>query len=119
MKVNFYILTFKKKIFLSLFLILIFISIIDLSLVVISKAKTTKTNFINEKFSKIEHFNKNNPENLDLVFVGSSKTFYHISTENFKSNNINTFNLGIGKMLYPDYPSIVNNVLAKKPKKGY
>ena len=117
MKVNFYILTFKKKIILFFLLVLVFLSIVNISLVFISKLRTTETNFINEKFSKIQHFNLNKTENLDLVFVGSSKTFYHISSNLFEKNNISVFNLGIGKMLYPDYPSVLSNILIKKPKK--
>ncbi len=49
---NFYTLTFKKKILTAFILILSSLIILDIGLYFVSKMKTTKTTFINDKFLK-------------------------------------------------------------------
>lgn len=104
---NFYTLTFKKKILISFILILANIIIIDIGLYFIAKMKSTKATFIDDKFSKINHFKLNSPKNKDIIFIGSSRTFYHISTNTFKKNNIEVYNLGISGAQFEDYPTLV------------
>jgi len=117
MPVNFYILTFKRKIVLSFILILINLIIFDISLDFIANLKTTKTTFINNKFSKIRHLQLNNPHNKDIIFMGSSKTLYHVSTNIFRKNNINIYNLGISGAQFEDYPAFMPYLKTIKPKK--
>lgn len=114
---NFYTLTFKRKIILSFTLMLFLIVILDLALIFVADRKSTKSTFINDKFSKIKHFELNNPLNKDIIFIGSSRTFYHISTNIFIDNNISAYNLGISGAQFEDYPTIINGVINSKPKK--
>ena len=113
---NFYTLTFKKKIIVSFILILLNLAIIDITLYFIAQLKSTKTTFINDKFSKIRHFKLNNPTNKDIIFVGSSRTFYQISTNIFKNKGINVYNFGISGAQYEDYPTIIESINKVKPK---
>jgi hypothetical protein len=79
--------------------------------------KTTKYSFINEKHSKIKHFNLNNPNSKDIIFIGSSKTLFHISTNEFKKRGIDIYNLGISGVFFADYPTLVEGILESKPKR--
>ena len=47
---------------------------------------------------------------MDIVFVGSSRTFNHISTNIFKENNISIYNFGVSGNFIGDYPFIVNAI---------
>ncbi|MGB5792729.1 hypothetical protein, partial [Poseidonibacter sp.] len=114
---NFYTLTFKKKILLTMGIIALLIVIIDVLLLYIADKKTTKTNYISDKFSKIKHFELNNQINKDMIFIGSSRTFYHISTNIFKNKNINIYNFGVSGLAIEDYSAIVEEIINKSPKK--
>jgi hypothetical protein len=116
MPVNFYTLTFKKKILISFTLILASLIILDIGLYFVAKMKSTKTTFINDKFSKISHFKLNNPKNKDIIFIGSSRTFYHISTNTFRKNNINIYNFGISGAQFEDYPTLMPHLKTVNPK---
>ena len=113
---NSYILIFRKKIIFSLFLILCSLITIDIGLYFYKNIKTTKTTFINEKFSKVNHFNLNSNEAKDIIFIGSSKTFYHISTNVFKKNNFDIYNFGISGIHFEDLPTLIPSINAAKPK---
>lgn len=113
---NSYTLTFKKKIFILFFVVISMISILDVLLVYIADRKTSNSKYINDKFSKIKHFELNNSKSKDIVFVGSSRTFYHISTNIFKKSNINIANLGVSGMNFEDYPTIINEIVKYNPK---
>ena len=114
---NFYTLTFKRKIYLSFLLLFSLMVTFDVALLFIADLKTTKENFIDDKFSKIKHFKLNNDSNKDVIFIGSSRTFYHISTNTMKRNGIDAYNLGISGAQFEDYPTLVNSVIEYKPKK--
>lgn len=114
---NFYTLTFKKKILISFILIFVGLVVIDIGLYFVAKMKSTKTTFINDKFSKIIHMNLNNPINKDIIFVGSSRTFYHIDTNIFKNKEIDIYNFGISGAQFEDYPTIIPYINKVKPKK--
>jgi hypothetical protein len=115
--VNSYTLTFKRKLLISFLMILIGIAIIDISLYFIESIKSTKISFINKKSSKVRHFELNHPTGKDIIFLGSSRTFYHISTEVFKSNNIDIYNFGIPGVDFEDYPTLLPLVIDTRPKK--
>jgi hypothetical protein len=114
---SFYTLTFKRKILLSLILVFTGIVLIDFALYLYASSHTTRDYFINNKFSKIKHFELNNTINKDIIFIGSSRTFYHISTEIFKSNNIDIYNFGISGAGLEDYPTVIPKVIESQPKK--
>ena len=113
---NSYILIFRKKIIFSFVLILCSLITVDIGLYFYKNIKTTKTTFINEKFSKIQHFNLNSNEAKDIIFIGSSKTFYQISTNVFKKNNFNIYNFGISGINFEDFPALIPSINNLKPK---
>lgn len=113
---NFYTLTFKKKILISFILILVSLIILDIGLYFVAKMKSTKTTFINDKFSKISHFKLNNPKDKDIIFIGSSRTIYHISTNTFRKNDINIYNFGISGAQFEDYPTLMPHIKTVNPK---
>lgn len=106
----------KRNIFLTFILVIISFIFIDLCLYLYSDLKTTKTTFIEEKSSKIKHFNLNYEENRDYVFIGSSRTIYHVSTEIFKKNNLNIYNFGVSGNFLTDYPAYIVEAVKQKPK---
>jgi len=108
--VNFYTLDFKKKIFLCLSLVVFAMVGLDVVLYVFAESRTSKTNFVDNKISKAEHFKINSEKQKDIVFVGSSRTFNHISTNIFKENNIGIYNFGVSGNFIGDYPFIVNAI---------
>ena len=110
MRANFYTLDFKKKIFLCLFLVVFAMVGLDVVLYVFAGNSTSKTNFVDNKISKAEHFKLNSEKQKDIVFVGSSRTFNHISTNIFKENNISVYNFGVSGNFIGDYPFIVNAI---------
>jgi hypothetical protein len=91
--------------------------ILDIGLYFVAKMKSTKTTFINDKFSKISHFKLNNSKNKDIIFIGSSRTFYQISTNVFKKNGLDIYNFGISGAQFDGYPTLIpyiNNSNAKE-----
>jgi hypothetical protein len=113
--VSFYILTFKKKLLISFLLIFSIFFVLDLSLYLLVKAKTTKTSFIDDKFSKIDHFKFR--DSKDIIFLGSSTTFYGISTNVFNKEGVDIYNFGISGIQFVDYPALVPYINNKNPKK--
>ena len=83
---------------------------LDIVLYVFSNISTSKTKFIDIKTSKVKHFELNSVDKNDIVFVGSSRTFNHISTNIFKENNISVYNFGVSGNFIGDYPFIVNAI---------
>ena len=112
MRANFYTLDFKKKIFLCLFLVAFAMVGLDVVLYVFAGNSTSKTNFVDNKISKAEHFKLNSEKPKDIVFVGSSRTLHHISTSIFAGNNISIYNFGVSGNFIRDYPYI-SNVIKK------
>lgn len=116
MPVNSYTLTFRKKIVISSLLILGILIILDIGLYFVANMKSTKTTFINDKFSKSTHFKLNSLKKRDIIFVGSSRTFYHISTNTFKKNGLDIYNLGVSGAQFEDYPTFIPYVNEANPK---
>ncbi|WP_260949965.1 hypothetical protein [Aliarcobacter cryaerophilus] len=115
---NSYILTFKRKIFLSLFLVFFGFVLLDIALFIQANRMTTKNSYIiGNKSSQSKFFELNQFYNKDIIFVGSSRTYYHISTNMFKNNNINIFNFGMSGNQFEDYPDAINTIKKYNPKK--
>ena len=112
---NFYTLTFKSKARVSFFMIFLGLILINSALYLIEINKTTDTSFINKKSSKIRHFKLNNPMEKDIIFLGSSRTFYQVSTEVFRSNGMNVYNFGIPSAEFEDYPTLVPLLIEAHP----
>ena len=85
---------------------------LDIVLYVFSNISTSKTKFIDIKTSKVKHFELNSVDKNDIVFVGSSRTLHHISTNVFSENNISIYNFGVSGNFIRDYPYI-SNVIKK------
>ncbi|MFA7091044.1 MAG: hypothetical protein WC149_04230 [Arcobacteraceae bacterium] len=115
---NFYILTFKRKIFLSLFLVLLGFILLDIALHIQANRMTTKNSYIiGDKNSQSNFFELNKFYNKDIIFVGSSRTYYHISTNIFKKNDIDIFNFGMSGNQFEDYPDAINTIIKYNPQK--
>ncbi|WP_103600090.1 hypothetical protein [Campylobacter concisus] len=69
MRANFYTLDFKKKIFLCLFLVVFAMVGLDVVLYVFAESRTSKTNFVDNKISKAEHFKINSEKQKDIVLL--------------------------------------------------
>jgi len=83
---------------------------LDVVLYVFAGNSTSKTNFVDNKISKAEHFKLNSKKPKDIVFVGSSRTLHHISTNVFSENNISIYNFGVSGNFIRDYPYISNAI---------
>lgn len=119
---NFYIFNSKKPY--QMYLLIIFISYCIFTLLsnfllqyYVDK-KTTKNFFIEEKRSKIKHLYLQDEKIQDYIFIGSSRTLFHISTNIFKKHNLNIYNLGISGTGIAHYVYMVNRIfeLEVKPK---
>jgi hypothetical protein len=108
--VNSYTLTSKKiKINILYCFALIFIGfiIINFILYLYFYLITTQNTFIEEKVSKIKHFHLNEKLNRDYIFIGSSKTIYHISTKIFNEKHLKIYNFGVSGNFLSDYPAFL------------
>ncbi|MFK5892053.1 MAG: hypothetical protein QM504_02405 [Pseudomonadota bacterium] len=114
---NFYTLTFKKKTLLSIALVFISILLLNVTLGIIVNHKTTEKTFLAKRDSRIKHFSLNDNYNNDILFIGTSRTMYHISTSIFEKSGLNIANLGIPGGTYEDYPTVIEKVLYSKPRK--
>jgi len=114
---NFCTLTFKSKILLSLLSLIIMMIIVDIAINYYIDSKTTKSYFVTDKFSKIKHYKLNSKVPKDILFIGSSTTYFGIETNLFKKYNLDVYNLGMQAYQYEDYPSVLKNVIDTKPKK--
>lgn len=69
------------------------------------------------KESKSRHMlNKYNFISYEKIFVGSSKTQYHISRNIFKNKNINIYNYGVSGSFFYDFPYMVKKSVLLNPK---
>ena len=106
----------KKRLIYSILLVVLFMIVLDGVLYYIIDSRTTKSSFVEEKQSKIKHFNLNYKENRDIVFIGDSRTIFHISSKIFKDNNLDIYNFGVSGNALVDYPAYVMNAINQQPK---
>ena len=68
--------------------------------------------------SKEKHMGLNlqNGKRKDVIFIGNSRTLYHISTLIMQQQGLNVYNLGISGHGTPDFPSMVDHALRYHPK---
>ena len=115
---NFYIFNSNRsKIVLSFFIFGMLCILYSIFLRFYSDIKTNKHFWLQNKESKSKHFKENNFKKLDYIFIGSSRTMYHISTNIFKDNNLSIYNFGLPFLNIYDYPFFVNQAIESKPKR--
>ncbi len=112
---NFCTLTSKRRVVTSLFSILFLLVLFNFSLHYYVKVKTTKDYYVTDKFSKIKHYQLNQ-NNDDIVFIGSSRTLFGISTKVFEDFGLQVYNLGMQAMQFEEYPSTLGVIINNKPK---
>lgn len=91
--------------------------VLNIALWVYVDRKTNKFSFIEEKVSKAKHMKlQDNSNQLDYIFIGSSRTIYHISTQQFEKNGIKIYNYGSSDRGLIDYPFMLKEAMSLKPK---
>lgn len=114
---NSFISNFKnKKTLVFLAAVLLLQILIEFILVQYVSRKTSQKTFVEDKNSKKIHLQLQGDKTFDYIFVGSSKTIFHISTEYFKEKKLHTYNFGISGVDLSDFPSIIDVALRQKPK---
>jgi len=106
----------KKRLIYSFILIILLMVILDGLLYFVIDRRTTKYSFVEEKQSKIKHFNLNYKEHRDIIFIGDSRTIFHISSKVFKENDLDIYNFGVSGNALVDYPAYVINSINQQPK---
>ena len=77
----------------------------------------SETGYVNDVSGKNVLLKNSYPSTRpDIIFVGSSTTKYHVSTNMFKSKNIRMFNYGIESHFFTAYPSMIENAIKAKPR---
>lgn len=90
---------------------------VDVALRVYVVQRTTANRFIDNKDSKFRHYLAQPfPRSPDAVFIGSSLTKNHISTDVFRGRGWVVYNMGISGRLLGDYPSMAENALRRNPR---
>lgn len=117
---NFYIFNSKKSY--QIYVLIIFISYFIFTLISNSllqyyaDKQTTQNFFIQEKRSKLKHLYLQDKKVQDYIFIGSSRTLFHVSKNIFKNHNLNIYNLGISGTGITHYVYMVNKVLELEVK---
>lgn len=78
--------------------------------------KTTKSSFVTNIHSKTKHMQLNSSSDIDIIFVGNSRTFFHISTKVFKKNSLNIYNYGVSDRTIYNYTYMVEQAIKQHPK---
>lgn len=78
--------------------------------------KTTTTFWYEDKISKSYHFEKRELYDLDYIFVGTSRTLYHISSDIFAQRSIQIYNFGIPFFTLYEHALYVKQAIAHRPK---
>lgn len=78
--------------------------------------KTDKNSYIMNIKSKTKHMKLNTNENTEIIFVGNSRTVYHIDTTVFKNNNLKIYNYGVSDRTIYNYVNMTKNALQRDPK---
>ncbi len=114
---NFYISSSNRfKILLSFFIFIFLSFIFSIYLNYFFHTQADSNFWIENKISKSNHLKKSNLKKLDYIFIGSSRTLYHISTDTFKKNGIDIYNFGLSHLGLYDYSFCVNRAIEASPK---
>lgn len=108
--------TAVRRVLLFLALILCGMIAIDLALTFYVGRRTTATSFIEDSHSKAAHMRLRMANaRPDIVFIGSSRTIFHISTEEFARNGLNVYNYGVSGCQIASYPFMVGQATELGP----
>lgn len=115
---NLYISNFKSFLYSIVFTKIVLISLVYFVIDFYLDLKTNRNQFIEYmKESKSRHMLYNYKfKNYDMIFIGSSKTQYHISKSIFKEQDINIYNYGVSGHFFYDYPYMVEKSTLLNPK---
>ena len=106
----------KVKITIFILAFIVSIVVVDVALEFYAAKKTTKISYIMEKDSKLKHAQNVNPINKQAIFIGSSRTYYHVSTNETHSNQLYIYNMGVSNSSLQDYPAFVQAAIDYKPR---
>jgi hypothetical protein len=117
-QVNFYTSNSKVKenIKLTFVLILLLFVLIHSILNYAVSLKTTKNSFVSNIHSKTKHMQLNTSKATDIIFIGNSRTFFHISTKVFKENGLNIYNYGVSDRTIYNYTFMTKEAIKQHPK---
>ncbi|GEM_PF-6488000 len=113
--------TSNSKFYVRLLLIVaLFLSmyfVVGFALDFIVQRRTNKSRFTQRGTSKLTHLKLNHKVGeLDIIFVGSSRTEYHMSQRSFRDNGMLVYNLGVSGAKLSSYASTLKGALGRKPK---
>lgn len=110
---------FRYYFFFSLFLIILFYSLCCIVIFMYTNIQTNKNQFTTGAYSKAKHMKLNfeGSSSPDIIFIGSSKTLYHIDTSYlFKTYHLRSYNYGLNGHFISSYPYMVEQAIKLKPK---
>jgi hypothetical protein len=113
--VNSYISNSKNKIAIFFIVFFALVILLDVMLAIFVDRKTTKNRFVDELYSKSKHMSYN-AKDRDIIFIGSSRTLYQISTSFFESKGLKIYNYGISGRHIPNYSFMTENALKMNPE---
>ncbi|WP_031482534.1 hypothetical protein [Maridesulfovibrio frigidus] len=119
---NFYIFNFKKnrnkKCFLLFFAsLLVCYLAVNFMIAAYEERKTTPTSYVDIITSKYKHLQMNHPKNtLEIVFIGSSRSYFHIDTASLTKKGLPSYNLSMLACFPLSFPSMIENAKKVSPK---
>ncbi|TIH18044.1 hypothetical protein D0S45_05675 [Marinifilum sp. JC120] len=119
---NFYIFNSNKKssklIFFFLTCLLACFFFADIAISLYESKRTTSEYYIDVLSSKAEHMRKRfpAPTKVDVIFIGSSLTRYHVDTNFLTKKGITSYNLSLVSHFPLSYPSMVDSAIKMNPK---
>jgi hypothetical protein len=116
--VYFYIFNFRLFISAIIFTKIILIILVYFILNLYLDIKPSNNQFIEYmKESKSRHMlNSYKFHDYEKIFIGTSKTLYHVSTDVFKKKKLNIYNYGVSGVNFYDYPYMVKKSILLNPK---
>jgi hypothetical protein len=107
----------KKNVILVLVVILFSMVLLDIALAYYMIHKTNKNVYKDEITSKSKHLKLNALyRNIDIVFIGSSRTLCHISTATFNKQGLDAYNYGVSQRTITNYAFMAEQALKVEPK---
>lgn len=90
----------------------------DISIACYENYKTTPDHYIEVLSSKKNHMQKRFPasQKLDVIFIGSSRTLYHVDTAFLTKKGIISYNLSLVAHEPLSYPSMIKAAMKMNPK---
>ena len=107
----------KKNVILVLAVFLLSMVLLDIALAYYMIHRTNKNVYTDEITSKSKHLKLNALyRNIDVVFVGDSRTLCHISTATFNKQGLDAYNYGVSQRIITNYAFMTEQALKVEPK---